>query len=224
MIVKAASAGVNSISMRFFPTGVPIRKRLLDLLITIPGIILISPLLGLVALLVWLRFGAPVLFRQVRPGYRGEPFTIYKFRTMTNSYDKKGELLPDSKLLTRLGQFLRSLSLDELPELINVLRGEMSLVGPRPLLMQYLDLYSQEQARRHDVLPGITGWAQVNGRNVLTWEDKFRFDVWYVDNWSFGLDIKILLRTPLRVLQRKGISQPGHATAEEFMGNGEGRE
>jgi len=224
MIVKAASAGVNSISMRFFPTGVPIRKRLLDLLITIPGIILISPLLGLVALLVWLRFGAPVLFRQVRPGYRGEPFTIYKFRTMTNSYDKKGELLPDSKRLTRLGQFLRSLSLDELPELINVLRGEMSLVGPRPLLMQYLDLYSQEQARRHDVLPGITGWAQVNGRNVLTWEDKFRFDVWYVDNWSFGLDIKILLRTPLRVLQRKGISQPGHATAEEFMGNGEGRE
>ncbi|HEY47125.1 MAG: hypothetical protein AMJ88_10390 [Anaerolineae bacterium SM23_ 63] len=210
--------------MRFFPTGVPIRKRLLDLLITIPGIILISPLLGLVALLVWLRFGAPVLFRQVRPGYRGEPFTIYKFRTMTNSYDKKGELLPDSKRLTRLGQFLRSLSLDELPELINVLRGEMSLVGPRPLLMQYLDLYSQEQARRHDVLPGITGWAQVNGRNVLTWEDKFRFDVWYVDNWSFGLDIKILLRTPLRVLQRKGISQPGHATAEEFMGNGEGRE
>lgn len=224
MNVKAASARVNSISMRFFPTGVPVRKRILDLLITIPGIILISPLLGLVALLVWLRFGPPVLFRQVRPGYRGEPFTIYKFRTMTNSYDKNGDLLPDSERLTRLGRFLRSLSLDELPELINVLRGEMSLVGPRPLLMQYLDRYTQEQARRHDVLPGITGWAQVNGRNVLTWEDKFRFDVWYVDNWSLGLDIKILLRTPWRVLQRKGISQPGHATAEEFMGNGEGQE
>ncbi len=224
MNVKAASAGVNSISMRFFPTGVPIRKRILDLLITMPGIILISPLMGLVALLVWLRFGPPVLFRQVRPGYRGEPFTIFKFRTMTNSYDKNGDLLPDSKRLTRLGRFLRSLSLDELPELINVLRGEMSLVGPRPLLMQYLDRYTKEQARRHDVLPGITGWAQVNGRNVLTWEDKFRFDVWYVDNWSLGLDIKILILTPWRVLQRKGISQPGHATAEEFMGNGEGQE
>jgi lipopolysaccharide/colanic/teichoic acid biosynthesis glycosyltransferase len=143
---------------------------------------------------------------------------------MINSFDKNGDLLPDSERLTRLGRFLRSLSLDELPELINVLRGEMSLVGPRPLLMQYLDRYSQEQARRHDVLPGITGWAQVNGRNVLTWEDKFRFDVWYVDNWSLGLDFKILLLTPWRVLQRKGISQPGHATAEEFMGNGEGQE
>jgi sugar transferase EpsL len=224
MIEKTASARMISLSMRFFPTGVPIHKRLLDLLITIPGIILISPLLGLVALLVWLRFGPPVLFRQVRPGYHGEPFTIYKFRTMNNSFDKHGELLPDSERLTRLGRFLRSLSLDELPELINVLRGEMSLVGPRPLLMQYLDRYTQEQARRHDVLPGITGWAQVNGRNVLTWEDKFRFDVWYVDNWSFGLDIKILILTPWRVLQRKGISQPGHATAEEFMGNGEGQE
>jgi len=143
---------------------------------------------------------------------------------MTNSYDEDGELLPDSERLTRLGRFLRSLSLDELPELINVLRGEMSLVGPRPLLMQYLDRYTQEQARRHDVLPGITGWAQVNGRNVLTWEDKFRFDVWYVDNWSLGLDIKILFLTFWRVLQREGISQPGHATAEEFMGNEEGQE
>lgn len=215
---------MNSIGMRFFPTGVPIHKRLLDLLITIPGIILVSPLLGLVALLVWLRLGPPVLFRQVRPGFRGEPITIYKFRTMTNSYDEDGELLPDSERLTRLGRFLRSLSLDELPELINVLRGEMSLVGPRPLLMQYLDRYTQEQARRHDVLPGITGWAQVNGRNVLTWEDKFRFDVWYVDNWSLGLDIKILFLTFWRVLQREGISQPGHATAEEFMGNEEGQE
>jgi lipopolysaccharide/colanic/teichoic acid biosynthesis glycosyltransferase len=143
---------------------------------------------------------------------------------MTDSYDKAGELLPDSERLTHFGRFLRSLSLDELPALVNVLRGEMSLVGPRPLLTQYLDRYTQEQARRHDVLPGITGWAQVNGRNVLTWEDKFRFDVWYVDNWSFGLDIKILFLTLWRVLQREGISQPGHATAEEFMGNGEGKE
>ncbi len=215
---------MNSIGMWIFPTGVPIQKRLLDLLIAIPGIILISPLLGLVALLVWLRLGLPVLFRQTRPGIRGEPFTIYKFRTMTESFDDGGELLPDSERLTRLGLFLRSLSLDEWPELINVLRGEMSLVGPRPLLMQYLDRYTPEQSRRHEVLPGMTGWAQVNGRNVLTWEDKFRFDVWYVDNWSLGLDIKILILTLWRVLQREGISQPGHATAEEFLGNGEGRE
>jgi sugar transferase EpsL len=140
---------------------------------------------------------------------------------MTYSYDGNGNLLPDSERLTRLGQLLRSLSLDELPSLINVLRGEMSWVGPRPLLMQYLDRYTKEQARRHDVLPGITGWAQVNGRNVLTWEDKFRFDVWYVDNWSLGLDIKIFLLTFWTVLQRDGISQPGHATAEEFMGSEE---
>jgi lipopolysaccharide/colanic/teichoic acid biosynthesis glycosyltransferase len=210
--------------MSFFPKGVPIQKRLLDLLITIPGIILISPLLGLIALLVLLRFGPPVLFRQVRPGFRGEPFTIYKFRTMTDSYDQDGKLLPDSERLTRLGQFLRSLSLDELPAFVNVLRGEMSVVGPRPLLMQYLDRYTQEQARRHEVLPGITGWAQVNGRNVLTWEDKFRFDVWYVDNWSLGLDIKILFLTIWRVLKREGISQPGHVTAEEFLGSEEGQE
>jgi sugar transferase EpsL len=221
MIEETATARVISMGMRFFPTGVPIRKRLFDLILTIPGLILISPILGLVALLIWLRLGPPVLFRQVRPGYHGEPFTLYKFRTMTYSYDEQGNLLPDSERLTRLGQFLRSLSLDELPSLINVLRGEMSWVGPRPLLMQYLDRYTKEQARRHDVLPGITGWAQVNGRNVLTWEDKFRFDVWYVDNWSLGLDIKIFLLTFWTVLHRDGISQPGHATAEEFMGSEE---
>jgi len=192
------------------------------LALTIPGAILISPLLGLVALLIRLKLGRPVLFRQDRPGYQGKPFTLYKFRTMKVSRNEEGNLLPDSERLTSLGRLLRSFSLDELPELINVLRGEMSLVGPRPLLMQYLERYTPEQARRHDVLPGMTGWAQVNGRNLLTWEDKFRFDVWYVDNWSVWLDVKILLLTLLGVLWREGISQPGHATAEEFMGSKEG--
>jgi lipopolysaccharide/colanic/teichoic acid biosynthesis glycosyltransferase len=172
----------------------------------------------LVAILVRMVHGAPVLFRQMRPGYHGKPFYIYKFRTMSDARDGRGSLLPDAQRLTRLGRFLRSTSLDELPELFNVLRGEMSLVGPRPLLMQYLDRYTPEQARRHDVLPGITGWAQVNGRNALTWEDKFRLDVWYVDHWSPGLDLRIILITLGKVLKREGISQPGHATAEEFMG------
>lgn len=151
----------------------------------------------------------------------GKPFKLYKFRTMTNTRDINGNLLPDSKRLTSLGSFLRSTSLDELPELVNILRGEMSLVGPRPLLMQYIERYSKEQYRRHHVLPGITGWAQINGRNLLTWQDKFRFDVWYVDNWSIGLDIKILAITFWKALMREGISQPGHVTAEEFMGNNE---
>ena len=207
---------------QLFPEGIPTRKRLLDLALTIPGAILISPLLGLVALLVRLKLGRPVLFRQVRPGYRGKPFTLYKFRTMDVSRDAGGNLLPDTERLTSLGRFLRSFSLDELPELINVLRGEMSLVGPRPLLMQYLERYTPEQARRHNVVPGMTGWAQVNGRNLLTWDDKFRFDVWYVDNWSLWLDVKILLLTLWRALTREGISQLGHATAEEFMGSKEG--
>ena len=207
---------------QLFPDSVPTSKRLFDLALTIPGAILISPLLGLIALLVRSNLGRPVLFRQVRPGYQGKPFTNYKFRTMKVSHDAEGNLLPDSERLTGLGRLLRSFSLDELPELINVLRGEMSLVGPRPLLMQYLDRYTPEQARRHDVLPGMTGWAQVNGRNVLTWGDKFRFDVWYVDNWSLWLDVKILLLTFWRVLKREGISQPGYATAEEFMGSEEG--
>jgi lipopolysaccharide/colanic/teichoic acid biosynthesis glycosyltransferase len=168
--------------------------------------------------LVYFAHGRPVLFRQIRPGYKGKPFTIYKFRTMTNQRDKYGNLLPDEARLTRLGRFLRSTSLDEIPELINILKGEMSWVGPRPLLMQYLDRYTVEQARRHDVLPGITGWAQINGRNALTWDDKFKFDVWYVDHWSLSLDMKILLLTFWKVITREGISQPGHATAEEFMG------
>jgi sugar transferase EpsL len=207
-------------AVRLLPTGVPVHKRIFDLVLTIPGLILTSPLFGLLALSVRLRMGKPVLFRQLRPGYRGEPITVYKFRTMKDAHDAEGTLLPDAERLTALGRFLRSFSLDELPELFNVLRGEMSLVGPRPLLMQYLDRYTQEQARRHDVLPGMTGWAQIHGRNVLDWEGKFRLDVWYVDNWSLGLDIKILLLTLWKVLTREGISQPGHATAEEFFGEG----
>lgn len=202
-----------------FPPGVPLSKRLFDLLLTSLGLLLISPLLALIAALVWIAHGWPLIFSQVRPGYRERLFRIYKFRTMTKERDQAGDLLPDEERLTQLGRFLRATSLDELPELINVLRGQMSLVGPRPLLVQYLDRYSPEQARRHDVLPGITGWAQINGRNVITWEDKFRLDVWYVDNWSFWLDIKILALTILKVIKREGISQPGHATAEEFMGN-----
>ena len=201
------------------PRGAPLSKRIFDLLLTSLGLILISPILLILIVLVRVKLGAPVLFRQQRPGYRGRPFYIYKFRTMTDARDAQGRLLPDAERLTGLGRRLRSSSLDELPELFNVLRGEMSLVGPRPLLMQYLERYSPEQARRHDVLPGITGWAQVNGRNALTWEDKFRLDVWYVDHRSFALDLKILALTLQKVIRREGISQPGHATAEEFMGS-----
>ncbi len=203
----------------FFPEGIPISKRIFDLVLTIPGLIILLPILLLVAVFVRVKHGKPILFSQVRPGYRAELFKVYKFRSMTVERDKAGKLLPDEQRLTRLGKFLRGSSLDELPEFFQVLSGKMSLVGPRPLLVQYLDRYSPEQARRHDVLPGITGWAQVNGRNVLSWEDKFRLDVWYVDNWSLWLDIKILALTLWKVIKREGISQPGHATAEEFMGN-----
>jgi sugar transferase EpsL len=171
-----------------------------------------------VALLVAIFLGHPVFFKQVRPGYRARPFAVWKFRTMTDARDAQGDLLPDADRLTRLGQFLRSYSLDELPELFNVLRGEMSLVGPRPLLLQYLERYTSEQARRHAVLPGITGWAQINGRNAISWNDKFQLDVWYVDHWSLWLDVKILLTTIWKVLKREGITQEGHATAEEFWG------
>lgn len=208
-------------AIKLFPSGIHKEKRLLDLLIALPGLVLLSPILLIIAILVRWRLGSPVLFRQTRPGYKSQLFTVYKFRTMTDTRNESGKLLPDKERLSKLGQFLRSFSLDELPELFNVLRGEMSLVGPRPLLVQYLERYSAEQARRHDVLPGITGWAQVNGRNALTWEDKFRFDVWYVDHWSFGLDLKILGITLWKALTREGISQPGHATAEEFFGSGE---
>ncbi|MFW5713519.1 MAG: sugar transferase [Brevefilum sp.] len=191
----------------------------MDLAFTIPAILILSPILILISLMLALWHGFPILFRQNRPGLHEEIFTIYKFRTMRNRYDSKGNPLPDVKRITPLGQFLRSTSLDELPELINVLKGEMSLVGPRPLLVEYLPLYSPEQARRHAVLPGITGWAQVHGRNALTWQEKFRLDVWYVDHWSLWLDIKIIAMTIIKVLRREGISQPGQATAEPFKGN-----
>jgi sugar transferase EpsL len=194
-------------------------KQGLDLLFTIPVLVLVSPALGIISLLVRFRMGRPVLFRQVRPGKDGKPFVIYKFRTMLDSRDTSGNLLPDEKRLTRLGRFLRSMSLDELPELFNVLKGDMSLVGPRPLLMQYLDRYTPEQARRHEVKPGLTGWAQVNGRNAITWEEKFKLDVWYVDHYSLWLDLKIIGMTVLKVIRREGISEAGQATAEEFMGS-----
>lgn len=197
----------------------PRSKRLFDLVVSLLLLILLSPILLLIALLIWITQGSPVLFRQQRPGYLGKPFICYKFRTMSDRRDQNGHLLPDEQRLTRLGKFLRSTSLDELPELFNVLRGEMSLVGPRPLLMQYLERYTPEQARRHEMLPGITGWAQVNGRNALSWEEKFRLDVWYVDHWSFWLDLKILALTVIKVLRREGISSEGYATAPEFMGS-----
>lgn len=205
--------------MAIFPPGIPLSKRVLDLFLSSIGLLLLCPILLLIALLTWIFHGRPILFRQLRPGYRTKPFGVLKFRTMTNTHDAQGKLLPDEKRLTRLGRFLRTTSLDELPELINVLRGEMSLVGPRPLLMHYLDRYSPEQARRHTVLPGITGWAQINGRNAITWEDKFQLDVWYVDHWSLRLDLKILFLTVWKVIKREGISQPGQVTMEEFMGN-----
>jgi sugar transferase EpsL len=201
--------------------NIPPIKRFLDLMITSVGLILLSPVYLLISVCVWLFIGRPVIFSQKRPGLKGKPFFVYKFRSMNEKKDPEGNLLPDAGRLTRLGKLLRASSLDELPELINVLKGEMSCVGPRPLLMQYLERYSPEQARRHDVLPGITGWAQINGRNAITWNDKFLLDLWYVDNWSIWLDIKILLLTFWKVFSREGINQPGHATAEEFMGNGE---
>jgi lipopolysaccharide/colanic/teichoic acid biosynthesis glycosyltransferase len=197
----------------------PLSKRILDLALILIGSVIALPLMALTALLVRLFIGRPVLFSQVRPGYRGEAFTLYKFRTMQMSLDADGRPRPDAERMTALGRMLRALSLDELPELYNVLRGEMSLVGPRPLLMQYLERYTPEQARRHATLPGITGWAQINGRNNVSWEDKFELDVWYVEHWSLWLDIRILLSTPLKVLRREGINQPGNATAMEFMGS-----
>ena len=205
--------------MALFPRGIPAGKRLFDLGTAGLGLLILSPLLLALAILVRIKHGPPVLFRQQRPGYKGIPFQVSKFRTMNDARGADGLLLPDAERLTPLGRFLRATSLDELPELANVLRGEMSLVGPRPLLMQYLERYSPEQMRRHDALPGVTGWAQINGRNALTWEEKFRLDVWYLDHWSFWLDIRILLLTFWKALTREGISQPGHATAEEFMGS-----
>jgi sugar transferase EpsL len=196
----------------------PSLKRTLDLVLVLPALFLLIPVSLVVALLVRIKLGSPVVFQQVRPGLQGKPFTMLKFRTMTEAKDAHGRLLPDAVRLTPFGRFLRSTSLDELPELINVVRGEMSLVGPRPLRMHYLERYSPEQNRRHDVLPGITGWAQINGRNALSWETKFSLDVWYVDNQSFWLDLRILFLTIYKVIIREGISQEGHVTMEEFRG------
>ena len=193
-------------------------KRTLDLILTVPALIVLSPVLLLLGILVAILLGSPVLFRQRRPGLHGRPFWLLKFRTMTDARDAGGALLPDAVRLTAFGRFLRATSLDELPELFNVLKGEMSLVGPRPLLMQYLERYTSEQARRHEVRPGITGWAQVNGRNAITWEEKFKLDIWYVDHRSLWLDMKIIAMTVWKILNREGINQPGQATMEEFKG------
>jgi sugar transferase EpsL len=206
-------------NIKLLPKGVPLVKRLSDLILASLALVLLSPVFLILSILVAIRNGFPILFRQKRPGLQEEIFTIYKFRTMRDATDDAGKPLPDSQRLTRLGRFLRATSLDELPELLNILKGDMSLVGPRPLLEQYLPLYSKQQARRHDVLPGLTGWAQVNGRNALTWQEKFALDVWYVDHWTFWLDVKIIAHTIVKVLQREGVSQPGQATAEPFRGN-----
>ena len=191
-------------------------KRLIDFTAALLGLLSLSMLLMVLWIVVRIKHGPPVLFCQQRPGLHGRPFTMYKFRTMTDELDAEGNLLPDEQRLTSFGKFMRSTSLDELPALLDVLKGEMSLVGPRPLLMEYLPLYSQEQARRHEVRPGITGWAQVNGRNALSWEEKFTLDVWYVDNRSFWLDMKIIYMTVLKVLTRNGINAEGEATMPRF--------
>ena len=191
-------------------------KRVFDVVVSAVALTVLAPVMGLTALAVWRTMGRPVLFRQARPGLHGKPFVMYKFRTMRDLRDAGGNLLPDEARLTPFGRWLRATSLDELPELVNVLRGEMSLVGPRPLLMEYLERYTPEQARRHEVKPGITGWAQIHGRNNLSWEERLRLDVWYVDHWSLWLDLKILWRTLWMVLRREGISAQGHATMPRF--------
>jgi sugar transferase EpsL len=195
-----------------------IGKRVFDLVASILVLLIAAPFIIILALFARIKLGAPVLFRQSRSGLHGQPFTMLKLRTMTDKRDRQGNLLPDADRLTSFGKLLRSTSLDELPELINVLKGEMSLVGPRPLLTQYMDRYTPEQMRRHAVRPGITGWAQVNGRNTLSWDEKFALDVWYVDNQSLWLDIKIMFLTAVKIFKREGISQSGHVTMEEFFG------
>ncbi|AJO20071.1 MULTISPECIES: sugar transferase [Bacillus] len=193
-------------------------KRFFDLALSVILLIALSPAMILTACLIRWKIGSPVLFRQTRPGLNGEPFTLYKFRTMTDERDEAGNLLSDEKRLTKTGRLIRKTSLDELPQLINVIKGDLSLVGPRPLLMEYIPLYTKRQWRRHEVKPGITGWAQINGRNKVTWEEKFELDVWYVDHRSFLLDLKILLLTVVKVLKSEGVSQDRHVTAEKFTG------
>ena len=201
---------------KFYRFGI---KPVLDRLVATIVLLIFSPILLMVAIAIFLRMGSPIVFTQPRPGKHGHIFTFYKFRTMTNDRDAGGNLLRDKERLTAIGQLLRKTSLDELPQVWNVLKGDMSFVGPRPLMVQYLERYSPEQARRHDVMPGITGWAQINGRNTISWEQKLKLDVWYVDNCSLWLDIKILFLTLWKVFKKEGISQQNHATIEEFMGN-----
>ncbi|BDG81633.1 putative sugar transferase EpsL [Bacillus subtilis] len=198
-----------------------ILKRLFDLTAAIVLLCCTGVIILFTIAVVRLKIGSPVFFKQVRPGLHGKPFTLYKFRTMTDERDSEGNLLPDAVRLTKTGRLIRKLSIDELPQLLNVLKGDLSLVGPRPLLMDYLPLYTKQQARRHEVKPGITGWAQVNGRNAISWEKKFELDVWYVDNRSFLLDLKILCLTVRKVLVSEGIQQTNHVTAERFTGSGE---
>ena len=197
-------------------------KRLLDIILSLILLIVLSPLMIILAAIIRLKMGPPVLFKQLRPGFKEKPFYLYKFRTMSDEKGIDGELLSDDQRLNALGRVLRKYSLDELPQLLNVVKGELSFVGPRPLLMEYLERYNGEQARRHMVKPGITGWAQVNGRNALTWDEKFKLDVWYVDNMSFGLDLKILWITLVKVLKAEGISGEGSETMTEFLGSGNG--
>ena len=194
-------------------------KRCLEIIMSMLIIVVISPLIVILSAIIRLKLGSPIIFKQLRPGKDGKIFTMYKFRTMSDKKDENGQLLSDELRMTKLGNFLRSTSLDELPELLNVLKGDMSFVGPRPLLVEYLDRYTAEQNRRHQVKPGITGWAQVNGRNAISWDEKFKLDVWYVDNWSLGLDIRILFMTVFRVLKRDGISQQGNVTMSKFTGS-----
>jgi sugar transferase EpsL len=194
-------------------------KRMFDLFVSFILLVCTSPLFLLVALAVRKKLGTPILFKQQRPGLDGKPFYLYKFRTMTDQKDQNGDLLPDHIRLTSFGKQLRKYSLDELPQLLNVLKGDISLVGPRPLLMEYLPLYTKEQFRRHHVKPGITGWAQINGRNAISWEEKFKLDIWYVDHYSFLLDLKIMFFTIVKVVKSEGINQPGEATTERFKGN-----
>jgi lipopolysaccharide/colanic/teichoic acid biosynthesis glycosyltransferase len=193
-------------------------KRIFDFFLALIGLILLSVPMAIIAILLWITSGHPILFTQPRPGKDGRIFKFYKFRTMTDERDSSGNLLPDEERLTAVGQFLRKTSLDELPQLWNVLKGEMSFVGPRPLLVAYLDRYTPEQARRHEVIPGITGWAQINGRNALSWEEKFQLDIWYIDHWNLWLDFKILVLTVIKVLKREGITQTNHVNMSEFLG------
>jgi len=195
-------------------------NRLFDVIVSLLLLIIFSIPMLVIATMILLNMGSPVIFKQKRPGLHGKVFSIYKFRTMKNSKDKNGNLLSNSQRITKLGKLLRKLSLDELTQLFNVLKGDISLVGPRPLLIDYLDLYTSEQARRHDVKPGITGWAQVNGRNAISWEDKFKYDVWYVDNQSFWLDLKILFMTALKVIKSDGVNKTEGVTMERFKGTG----